>query len=152
MQKSGQSGRSFFISFFNPGELFCTYSVLNETLAFTHAMISIMLNKKRLGLIFYTFLLGACTVTGPADDGYDNLNEWVDNGRLFSGEKKTLYNSEKKQASVKPEQTSSVALDEKAEFEQFKRWNKLRTEDRESAEYQEFLQWLNYQSFKTSRQ
>ena len=112
----------------------------------------IMLNKKHLALFLCTFLLGACAVTGPADDGYDNSNEWVDTGRLFSPEIKTIYDSEQKQASVKPEQTSSVALDEKAEFEQYKRWTKLRTEDRESDEYQEFLQWLNYQNFKTSRQ
>ena len=101
----------------------------------------IMLNKKHLALFLCTFLLGACAVTGPADDGYDNSNEWVDTGRLLSDEKKTLYNSEQKQA-------SSKVLDEKAEFEQYKRWNKLRTEDRESAEYQEFLQWLNYQDFQ----
>ena len=111
-----------------------------------------MLNKKHLALFLCTFLLGACAVTGPADDGYDNSNEWVDTGRLLSDDKKTVYNSEQKQVSVKPEQTSSVALDDKAEFEQFKRWNQLRTEDRESAEYQEFLQWLNYQDFKTSQQ
>jgi len=103
-----------------------------------------MLNKKWLVLFLCIFLLGACAVTGPADDGYDNSNEWVDTGRLFSDEKKTVYSSEQKQA-------SSKALDDKAEFEQFKLWNKLRTEDRESAEYQEFLQWLNYQNFKTSQ-
>jgi len=112
----------------------------------------IMLNKNWLVLFLCTFLLGACAVTGPADDGYDNSNEWVDTGRLFSDEKMTVYSSEQKQVSVKPEQTSSIALDEKAEFEQFKIWNKLRTEDRESAEYQDFLQWLNYQNFKTSQQ
>jgi len=39
-------------------------------------------------------------------------------------------------------------MDDKAEFEQFKRWNKLRTEDKESKEYQEFLLWLSYQEFK----
>ncbi len=111
-----------------------------------------MLNNKTLTLFFCTFLLGACTVTGPADDGYDNSHEWVDNGRLLSDEKKTIYSSEQKQVSVKPEQTSSVALDDKAEFEQYKRWNKLRTEEIDSEEYQEFLQWLNYQNFKTSQQ
>ena len=111
-----------------------------------------MSNKKWLVLFICTFLLSACAVTGPADDGFDNSNEWVDIGRLFSGENKTIYKSDQKQASVKPIQAGSMALDEKTEFEQFKKWNKLRTEDRESAEYQEFLQWLNYQSFKTSRQ
>jgi len=64
-----------------------------------------MLNNMRLALFLYTFLLGACTVTGPANDGYDNSNEWGNTGRLFSAEKKTVYNSEQKQA-------SSTVLDE----------------------------------------
>ena len=110
-----------------------------------------MLNKKRLALFLYSFLLGACTVTGPADDGYDNSNEWVNTGRLLSPEKKTIYSSEQKKVSVKTEQTSSIALDDKSEFEQFKIWNKLRSEEMDSEEYQEFLQWLNYQKFKTNQ-
>ena len=114
--------------------------------------MSIVLNKKYMALFLYTFLLGACAMTGPADDGYDNSNEWVDNGLLLSPEKKTMYSSEQKQVSVKTEQVSSIPLDEKAEFEQFKIWNKLRTEKTDSEEYQEFLQWLIYQNFKTSQQ
>ena len=108
-----------------------------------------MLNQKRLALLFCTFLLGACTVTGPADDGFERDNEWVDNGRLLSDETKTIYKLEQKQASVKPSQSSSMALDEKSEFEHFKIWNKLRAKGVESEEYMEFLQWLNYQEFKT---
>jgi len=114
--------------------------------------MSTMLNKKHLALFLCSFLLGACTVTGPADDGYDNSNEWVNTGRLLSDEKKTMYSSEQKQVAAKQDQGSSIALDDKAEFEQFKIWNQLKTEDRESEEYQEFLQWLNYQNFKTSQQ
>jgi len=114
--------------------------------------MSTMLNKKRLALFLCTFLLGACAVTGPADDGFDNSNEWVNTGRLLSDEKKSVYNSEQKQVSAKQDQVSSIPLDEKAEFEQFKIWNKLRTEQMDSEEYQEFLQWLIYQDFKTSQQ
>ena len=110
-----------------------------------------MLNKNRLALFICTALLGACTVTGPADDGYDNLNEWVNNGRLLSEDDKTLYQSEQKQAAVQPKQTSSMALGEKSEFDQFKIWNRLRTEGVESEEYQEFIQWLNYQDFKAKQ-
>jgi hypothetical protein len=39
-------------------------------------------------------------------------------------------------------------MDEKAEFEAFKEWNRLRSEGANSAEYQEFLMWLEYQQFK----
>ena len=107
------------------------------------------MNKKRLVLFLYTFLLGACTVTGPADDGYNNSNEWVDNGRIGLNDIKGLFKSEQKRASVEPKQTSSIAKDEKTEFEHFKIWNKLRAKSAESEEYMEFLQWLNYQEFKT---
>lgn len=113
--------------------------------------MSTMLNKKRLALFLCTFLLGACAVTGPADDGFDNSNEWVDTGRLLSSDTKTLYKSEQKQASGIPVETSSMVLDEKTEFEYFKIWNKLRTNGVDSEEYQEFLQWLNYQKFKTGQ-
>lgn len=47
--------------------------------------------------------------------------------------------------------TGDAPLDEKAEFEQFKAWNALRTNGADSAEYQEFLQWLEYQKFKNSQ-
>ena len=113
--------------------------------------MKLMLNKKRLALFLCTFLLGACAATGPADDGYDNSNEWVDSGRLLSAEKKTLYQSGQKQASLEPNQTGSLELDEKTEFEYFKIWNELRTEGVESEEYVEFLQWLNYQNFKAQQ-
>jgi hypothetical protein len=110
-----------------------------------------MLYTKRLALFLCILLLGACTVTGPADDGYDNSNEWVDNGRLLSSDDKTLYKSEQKQASVKAKQASLMPLDDKAEFEEFKIWNKLRTKGEESEEYMEFIQWLNYQDFKAKQ-
>jgi hypothetical protein len=106
--------------------------------------MSTMLNKKWLALFLCSFLLGACAATGPADDGYDNSNEWVNTGHLLSDEKKTMYSSEQKQA-------SSMALDEKSEFEQFKIWNVLRAKGEKSEEYREFLQWLNYQQFKAEK-
>jgi len=46
---------------------------------------------------------------------------------------------------------SATALDEKAEFEQFKKWDDLRTNAPESAEYKEFLEWIKYQKFKAGQ-
>jgi hypothetical protein len=46
---------------------------------------------------------------------------------------------------------SATALDEKAEFEQFKKWDDLRTNAPESAEYKEFLEWIKYQQFKAGQ-
>ena len=112
-----------------------------------------MLNITRLALLFCTLLLGACTVTGPADDGYDNSNEWVDNGTLLSDDARTIYDSEEKKSSaaVEPGQASTTATTDKDEFEQFKEWNQLRGQGVESAEYQEFLQWREYQKFKATQ-
>ena len=113
-----------------------------------------MLNKKVTPLFIFVFLLGACAVTGPADDGYDNSNEWVENGRLGSEEIKTIYSSKEKQSpgepSVPAKQVSSMVLDEKSEFEYFKIWSELRAKGVESEEYTEFLQWLKYQEFKAN--
>jgi hypothetical protein len=48
-------------------------------------------------------------------------------------------------------QTSVAPMDEKAEFEQFKKWDHLRTNAAESAEYKEFLEWIKYQRFKAGQ-
>jgi len=112
-----------------------------------------MLNTNRLVLLFCILLLGACTVTGPADDGYDNSNEWTDNGTLLSDDARTIYSSEEKQSSttVEPGKASTTVANERTEFEQFKEWRQLRSEGAESAEYQEFLQWRDYQKFKAAQ-
>ena len=56
---------------------------------------------------------------------------------------------EPEQASTTPVQPAPAStMDEKAEFEAFKEWNRLRTEGADSAEYQEFLLWIEYQQFK----
>ena len=52
---------------------------------------------------------------------------------------------------AKPVVTASAPLDEKAEFEQFKIWDNLRTNEADSAEYKEFLEWLKYQQFKAGQ-
>jgi hypothetical protein len=62
---------------------------------------------------------------------------------------KVKTGSSKTSANAAPVSTS--ALDEKAEFEQFKKWDHLRTNAAESAEYQEFLEWIKYQKFKAGQ-
>jgi hypothetical protein len=52
---------------------------------------------------------------------------------------------------AKPVPVAAPAMGEKAEFEQFKKWDNLRTNAAESAEYQEFLEWLKYQKFKAGQ-
>ena len=62
----------------------------------------------------------------------------------------TLKTGADKEA-AKPAPVGAPALGEKAEFEQFKKWDHLRTNETDSAEYQEFLEWIKYQKFKTAR-
>ena len=87
---------------------------------------------------------------GEIDETQDPREEMPGPG-IFSDEKgdtNLKWSNDKNQPLAEPVQSSSPTTDEKAEFEQFKVWNELRTEDRGSEEYQEFLQWLNYQEFK----
>jgi len=87
---------------------------------------------------------------GQIDEKQDPREEMPGPG-IFSNEEgdTTLkWSTDKNQPSVEAAEISSTTTDEKAEFDQFKLWNKLRTEDKESEEYQEFLQWLMYQDFK----
>ena len=68
-----------------------------------------------------------------------------------NGETALKWSSEKSETPAETEQASLSAMDDKSEFEQFKVWNDLRSNDADSAEYQEFLQWLKYQEFKAAQ-
>jgi len=68
-----------------------------------------------------------------------------------SGETVLKWSSDKQQAATAANQATPPAAGDLAEFEQFKEWNRLRTEGRDSAEYREFLQWLKYQEFKAGQ-
>jgi hypothetical protein len=62
----------------------------------------------------------------------------------------TLKTGADKEA-AKPGPVAAPVMDEKAEFEQFKKWDNLRTNAADSAEYQEFLEWIKYQKFKAGQ-
>jgi len=61
------------------------------------------------------------------------------------------WNSKKPKAAAAPVSAEAPPADEKAEFEQFKKWDNLRSNEPDSPEYQEFLQWLKYQKFKAAQ-
>ncbi len=67
------------------------------------------------------------------------------------GESAINWSTDNTQSPVETEQPNSVVMDDKSEFEQFKIWNKLRTEGVESDDYQEFLRWLDYRKFKSGQ-
>jgi hypothetical protein len=71
--------------------------------------------------------------------------------KVKTGSSKTSANAAPVSTSANAAPVSTSALDEKAEFEQFKKWDHLRTNAAESAEYQEFLEWIKYQKFKAGQ-
>jgi hypothetical protein len=100
------------------------------------------------------------TATGCSNANLGDLNETDDPRETMPGpgvlaneqgeSPLTLKTGADKKA-AKPVPVAAPAMGEKAEFEQFKKWDNLRTIAAESAEYQEFLEWLKYQKFKAGQ-
>ncbi len=90
---------------------------------------------------------------GQIDETEDPREDMPGPGVLANEDGETPLKMEtgNSQQSTKPVATDSGPLDEKAEFEQFKKWDNLRTNEVDSAEYQEFLEWIKYQKFKAGQ-
>jgi hypothetical protein len=83
-----------------------------------------------------------------ADEDGETSLKWDNEG------KQAEPSSTSNQAAVTATAAGSIAVTaspEQAEFEQFKVWNELRKNGADSPEYQEFLQWLEYQKFKSKQ-
>ena len=107
------------------------------------------MNSRLLNLLIPVFFLGACTVTGPPDDGFENSNEWVDNGRLFSDDSSgyTIYSSEKKKSADSEAKTGDESLsDDQLDFAAYKKW--LEAKENNSPEYQKFKQWQDFENYQ----
>jgi len=122
-------------------------------------------------LVLLLILNAACSGTnlGEIDESVDSREEMPGPGILADEEGETAlkWSSGSSEAQSASESTAAstaasaaapaaVAADagvtqEQAEFEQFKTWNELRSNGTDSAEYQEFQQWLEYQKFKSSQ-
>ena len=85
--------------------------------------------KNKLLTICLLLLPLGCTVTGPADDGYERSNEWVDNGRLLADDTKEIYNTDTVQ-----------------NYTTYQQW--LQARDQNSSEYQKFKQWQEFEEFQ----
>jgi len=100
------------------------------------------------------------TVVGCSNTNLGNIDETDDPRETMPGpgvladeqgeSPLTLKTGADKEA-AKPAAVAAPVTDEKAEFEQFKKWDNLRTNDADSAEYQEFLEWIKYQKFKAGQ-
>ena len=98
---------------------------------------------------------------GQIDETPDDREEMAGPGVFTEsdGQTKLKWSTDQNQSTTTAAATGTTAavatgdapLDEKAEFEQFTAWNALRTNGADSVEYQEFLQWLEYQKFKNSQ-
>jgi len=102
------------------------------------------------------FFLAACKATGPADDGWENQNEWVDNGRLLDDETKTIYSSERRaEQAEKTEKTvaqsnTSSGDQSAADFNDYQRW--VEAKENNSEEYQRFKQWQEFENYQRWKQ
>jgi hypothetical protein len=107
-----------------------------------------------LACIFLFSAAGCSSVDlGQIDETEDPRDDMPGPG-IFAdenGETALKWSSEKSETPAEAEQPDLSKVDEQAEFEQFKKWNDLRTNAADSAEYQEFLQWLKYQEFKSAQ-
>jgi hypothetical protein len=97
--------------------------------------------------------LAACSNVDLGDiDESVNAREEMPGPGIFSdddGESSLKWSSEE----GGPEQAAATSspTPEQTEFEQFKAWQRLRDEGADSAEYQEFQQWLEYREFKKAQ-
>ena len=99
-------------------------------------------------------------VTGYSSANLENLNETDDPGEAMpgpgvladeQGETPLKLETGADKKSEKSAQAIAPVTDEKTEFEQFKKWDDLRTHGAESPEYQEFLEWIKCQKFKAGQ-
>ena len=91
----------------------------------------------------------ACTVTGPADDGFANSQESVSIGRLFSDDDEgyTLYRSRKQPAGAAD---ATTANPDDTEFRAFREWAEARRKN--TPEYQKFKLWQEFEAFQRWRE
>ena len=107
------------------------------------------MNKKLCVPLVAVFVLGGCTVTGPADDGWDNSNEWVDNGRLLSDDSSgyTVYSTENKAAGdAKTATDADSSASDTLDFAAYKEWQEAKESN--SEEYRKFKQWQEFENFQ----
>lgn len=89
-------------------------------------------------LLVASLLISGCAITGPADDGWENSNEWVDNGRLLSDESKTVYSS-------KDSKKAGTSRGEGLDYDAYRQWQEAKESN--SPEYQKFKQWQEFEAF-----
>ena len=101
--------------------------------------------NKKLPVMLLICLLAGCTVTGPADDGFENSNEWVDNGRLLSDRHKVIYSSQQPGQHTATSSAGASSMNSEIDFAAYQQW--LEARDKNTAEYHKFKQWQEFEAF-----
>ena len=112
------------------------------------------MSRPLLSTVLLLALAGCSNVNlGNIDDSVDAREDMPGPGifRDAEGKSSLSWSSEDSDPAAAPAPADSTVTPEQAEFEQFKLWNQLRSEGADSAEYQEFLQWLEYRNFKAAQ-
>jgi hypothetical protein len=120
-------------------------------------LINIWQLKRAVLVSILLVTVAGCTSTnlGQIDETEDPREDMPGPGVLANEDGETPLKlktgNSKQPEKPKPVATGAEPLDEKAEFEQFKKWDNLRTNEADSVEYQEFLEWIKYQKFKAGQ-
>jgi hypothetical protein len=95
----------------------------------------------------------AGTDLGQIDETRDERDDMAGPGILAdeNGETTLKWEVGGEQAATAEGTPTAGELDEKTEFELFKKWQRLRAEGDDSPEYREFRQWLEFRKFKAAQ-
>ncbi len=105
--------------------------------------------------VFILLVTSGCSSVkmGDIDETMDHRDDMSGPG-IFSddtGQSKLSWNSKSQESIDEATDVNKVKKEDLNEFELYKDWKKLETEGKNSAEYQEFLQWLEFQKLKAAQ-
>ena len=105
-------------------------------------------------VIFVAMTAAGCSSfnLGEIDETVDHRDDMPGPGILSNEQGSVLrWSSQKSPSSNSQAVTDTKKTDDISEFELYKYWKKLRSEDKSSAEYKDFLEWLEYRKFKAAQ-
>ena len=102
--------------------------------------------------VFMLLVSAGCSSVhlGDIDETMDHRDDMPGPGILSDedGKSKLSWSSKSRSSVAESTGSNAVGMDEINEFELYKDWRKQKSEGENSADYQEFLQWLEFQKFK----